>query len=203
MHFFHENEKWKFKNFLENSIDSGDFNEGIRYGDWFIKKKEGYQIQNWSILKNSEFKLKTNIPSPIDSIKYSDIFVKVLLKKNDYLSIITFVVNNPDRKERKIGLEEIFLESEKDFKEIKCSFSVKRMNEKKGLRSYYLDEYSIKDSLKNQFYYLHFYTRMNSGKLLEIMCKGKDENLDTKILSYKIIMNTFLEDERVYDPFQN
>ncbi len=199
-HLFNEEGQWKIYNFLQNSVDSGEYKDGVRYGDWTIKKRGVLQPQNWTIVENSEFKLKTNIPFGVDSLKYSDYFIKVLLNQNDYLSIVTFIIDNPDNKNRKVDLEDIFIESNKFFLENKYKFDVKRMNEKKGFRAYYLDEYLLKDSLNNQFYYLHFYTRLNSGKLFEVTCKGND-NFDSKILSYKIIMNTFLENERVYSPF--
>jgi len=203
LHLSHENEKWKIMNFLGNSIDSGEFKEGVRYGDWFLSKKGNLSLQNWSIVENSSLKVKTNIPYKIDSIKYSDYYIKVLLSQNDYLNNVTFIIDNPDNKNRNIDMENVFAESTKFIKENNWHFEVKRLYEKKMNRPFYLDEYSIKDSLNNLFYFSHFYTKLTSGKLFEITCKGSDNNLETKILSYKIIMNTFVEGERVYNPFIN
>ena len=193
-----EDGAWEIYNFMGTPLEHGEFQNGLRYGDWIESDKSSQFVTNWAIHEDTAFYIKVNIPYKFDTLEFGDFYYKILYKNHQFLDNIAFSIDNPT--DTIISINDIHLKSEDFLKGKNKNYSLKRMKLKDNIHDAFLDEYTVIDSPSKEFYMLHFYTKLENSRLIEITIKGYNL-FNTQKIFYKIIMNCFLKDERVFNPF--
>jgi hypothetical protein len=193
-----EDGNWEIYNFMDMPLETGEFKNGLRYGDWLESKNTIRKVTNWIMNEDTVFHIKVSLPYKFDTLEIGDFYYAMVYKNHEFIDNIVFSINNPVN--ALINVNDIHIESEKFINQKGKQFRVERKKVSDNIHIAYLDEYTIIDSPSKEFYLLHFYTKLKNKKLIEITMHGNNL-IETRKVFYKIIMNCFLEGERVFNPF--
>ncbi len=192
-----EEGNWEIYNFMDMPLETGEFKDGLRYGDWVESKNTYQKVTNWIMNEDTVFHIKMSLPYKFDTLEIGDFYYKMLYKNHEFIDNIAFSINNPVN--TLLDINDIHKESQKFINQKGKRFKVERKKLLDNTHVAYIDEYTITDSPSTEFYLLHFYTKLKNKKLIEITIHGNNL-LETKKVFYKIIMNCFLEGERIFYP---
>lgn len=196
-----EEGKWEIFDSSNNLLEWGNYEHGIRTGDWHYSQMPDDSIISWCKYQSDSLAIATNIPIFLDSLQEGSFFVKFSQRQESQLLNIVVAIHDVERNNLDVG--SFYTLGEREIAAKGWKYQLQRQEIEANEGKYYFNLYSIDSSTKGPFEILNVY-KLFDGKLVEITCSFDRMNSQrARAIFVSVFSNLFLSSKRFANPFEN
>jgi hypothetical protein len=196
-----EEGKWQIFDSSNNLLEWGNYEHGIRTGDWHYSQMSDDSIISWKKYQNDSLAMATNIPIFLDSLQEGSFFAKFSQVRESRVFNIVIAIHDIERSN--LDVDSFYLLGEREIAAKEWKYQLQRQEIETNEGKYYFNLYNIDSSAKGPFEILNVY-KLFDGKLVEITCSFDSINSRrARTIFVSVLSNLFLNSKRFANPFEN
>lgn len=193
-----EEGEWKFYDKSNNLREKGNFEKGIRIGQWYYPQNTSDSIIEWIKFYKPSNGLYFNIPNGLEIIEQDSVFIK--FSNADSTKLFNLVLAFSDLAPN-FNIEQYHLEAEKEISRRGRQFTSKRQQLITEDNTFFYGEYTMNTSVHDSARLISMYAIIGD-KFFELDCQYPIIiSTTSNIIFFSVLGNIFFNQKRIFDPF--